>query len=291
MAYALDDFVNKVRQILQDHPYEDRLQASYTAGSDTISVFNGEDWAEGDILEFYDTGDRYLIEAVSGDNLTVLTGFDGTTSANHDIDSRVMKDPTYPRYHIIDKGKSVLASLWPYVWKAETINVTPAVGSQVWYNLSTTMIDLVSVTQAVGLYVSFYGVEGGLPVLTRRNIPTGIVTSGHGILFPAGFYTPDEQVQIVGRAKVTPADDGTNFTDLDEDSIGVECVCYGTAEKLVADREIPRVTGSDVTLGDSTVEPMTKIRAASYYGAKFVELRNQWNAELMATLAPMKVWR
>jgi hypothetical protein len=153
-------------------------------------------------------------------------------------------------------------------------------------------MDLVSAVQLYGSpsQVGQYGAfEVGLPILFKRNLPTSLVASGLGLQFPGGFYNADNAIEVKARALLTAAVSGGNYSDL-SGGIDAETIAYGAAYKLVADKDIARITQEDISHSDRQVQPQARLRSAAYYEGEYRMRLHKWNQQLLETSAPMRTW-
>lgn len=297
MAYSQATLIQDVRDLLGESPWYAAVITNNVANDTdtTIDVTDGTEWAVGDILEFQDDGEQAYVRSIATNELTVYREFNGTsmTAASHAVGTKVIKNPVFTYKRIQDEIERAITNTWPYCWKAVQDSITPATGTY-WYDLASDAIDLVSVYQLFGSsssMVGTYGTAGSKKSIGfMRNLPAALVTSGIGLRFPGGFYDSTNAVYVYYRAKLTTTVSNGSYSDL-SDGLLADHIAYAAAARLLSSKDGPRVSDSDVTMGDATVEPGLRAQVASVvYERRATELRNQYYDELMRTIPPMKKW-
>lgn len=296
MSYNKNALIQRVRNILGDRPWETTVAEAVDTSETDIdlgSTATYEDFAEGDILEINDEVWRvYTSTDAATDTITVLRAYDGSTAASHASGDRLIKNPTWSRVQIVEAIDESILSLWPYVWKQASDTVTPDTTSQ-WYDLNANVMGITQVYQLYGpsdTYVGFYGAKRSYkPLMIRRDLPAAIAASGIGIRFPHGYYHNSNTITIYYRAKLTTTIATSAYSDVD-DGVLSELVAYTAASRLVVNRVAPRVTGTDNSMYDQSIEPAAISQAAQVLERKSVMLRNQYHEELMTTAPPMMKW-
>lgn len=288
MAYAKATLIKRVRQLTGDDPWETYITAA--SGTDNvIPVADGTDWEEGDVGEFQDNGEQFLVRSIATNDLTVKRSHKGTLAAiDHPSDTVVFKHPTFSYIDIEDGIKGTINTLWPYAWKA-TSNSINVDNTTEWYAVNQATIDLIKVAQPPigGLTgaMRYYGSKDGYPVTFRTDHPT----LGRAIRFPGGLHTIDNDVVVTARTLITAAVTPPNYDDI-TDELLAECIAYGTAARLVIAKEVPRVTQEDSRQPDVGVPPQARISAGQILNTMFVTLRHQYADYLRRTAPPMKTW-
>lgn len=240
MAVSNTTLIPRVRRWLDERPYVDVATAS-NASDTTLDVTDGADWEEGDIVEFQDDGEQCLVRSVSGNTLTVLRGWNGTTAAGH-TSITVFKSPQYTYYNILQSIDSAIDKLWPYAYKVATTTITPD-SNTLWYNLTVSnFIDLVSVQQVYGSVDQAVGVFGqkgsGRSVVLGRNLPSSLaVTDGIALQFPYGFWDNSNDVLVTYRTYIT----GTADIEDDGRLPVADAVVFGATAFLLQAKESERV--------------------------------------------------
>jgi hypothetical protein len=293
MAYAKASLIQDVRHLLNDEPWE--TTSTTTTTSTTVAVPDGTKWAAGDIGE-WQTGtvgfEQFLVSSVSGNNLTVSRGYNGTTAETHTSGDRVLKNPRYSGVQITDSVDRVCESLFPQLWKQATSTVTPNTTS-VWFDsgLSTTdVIDLIRGEQLwdsdtrIGMYGLVSPYISTRPIFYERNLPTALVTSGIGVVFPQGFHDDSNTVTLRWRAKITSTVSGSNYSDIDEGILS-EIIVLGVCARLVAAKEIPNLS-EDARVGSQNAG--TFVGTASYFTIDQREKIQSYRTELMEKYPPLK---
>lgn len=290
MAFSQATLIQRVRDLLQDNPWTTPFTVNLaSATTTTVTVSDGTRWEEGAILEFQDNGEQCYVSSVSGNNLTCIRGFNGTTATTHNGSVTaipITRDPTFSYKRIVDSIELTIQSLFPYVYKKVTTTVTPVNGTT-WYNLAADAIGLIAVAQLSSTtpYTFYrYGLKGTRrPVAFELNVPTTLAASGAAIGFPRGFATTATSVQVDYAAKLTATIQTSNYSDL-SDGIQAECVAYGAAARLVIQQDIQRVTTEDINMGDSSVQPGARSGIGRAIQQEHVRLRTIWQEELRRTI-------
>lgn len=123
----------------KSRPFQSLDTAGVTPSGTTVTVTDGNDWEEGDILEWED-GDLALVTAVATNNLTVVRDYLGSTGATHAANSLVSKNPRFTIQQIDDAIRGAMSVLG--TWGIHTFgtgSVTLA-ASEWYYELSDTDI-------------------------------------------------------------------------------------------------------------------------------------------------------
>ena len=303
MAYAKASLVQKIRHVLLDTPQVDNITAGYTAAGLTLTVADATLYDKGDILEFFSdngagtgVGDTFLVDSTSGTTITMKAaglGWEGSTNVDHDSGDGFYLRPAFRYLQIVEAIDTVIQELWPYGWKAVSNTITPVSGQR-WYDLATSTtntMDLIDAKQLSSndLDLIEYGTRKGPRVEIKKGLPTTLAASTVGVYFPT-FVNTENTIAVRVRAKLTDTVSGGNYSDLDEGFL-TDAVVYGAAARLVENTEIPRVTQTDVTEGDASVDPGARLRDAAYFRQLFDDKRRMLKRELEERIPRMPVWR
>ena len=266
MAVSSSALIPRVRTYLDERPFVSTGTAA-TAGTTTVAVTDGTDWAEGAIVEFQDNGEQCLVQSVSGNNLTVIRGWNGTTAASHSSIT-VFRDPQWTYQNIEQSIGSAVRRLWPYAYKATADTVTPVAGT-VWYDLAAGALALIEVNQRYGSSDQFLGTFGdgqeSRQVVLKMNMPTGLVTSTVGVRFPDGFYHSSNTVNVIYATEITGTSDIEDAGDLAVS----DAVIFGALARLLAGKEAERVgIGEDLEQSRS-IRVGGRLSAGAYYERMF----------------------
>lgn len=288
MAVARATLIQQIRHLLRDTPQVDVLTGSYTAAGLSLTVADATKYDVGDELEFAD-GDTFVVTAASGTTITTVTallGWQGSTNANHASGAFFFLKPAFRYVQITEAIGETILELWPYAWKTLTDTITPVAGTR-YYDAATSTtsgMDVVDATQrtADGLRVSRYGQgRGSIPFWYERGLPTALAASTVGYQFSTfNNYTYTVAVRV--RARLTLAGT-TDYDDLQAGNMA-DAVIYGAAARLLENTEAARVTQADVTMGDATVQPGSRLRDGSYFHQRFIEKREMVKRELEVTI-------
>jgi hypothetical protein len=292
MAFSRITLVTRIRHILNDNPFADICTEAMDTTETGLDVADTTKYEVGCMVEFQDDGEQCYVTALpSGTTLTVIRGYNSAapgTGTSHNISTAIVRDPVFQFVQITDAVESVLRSFWPYVYKEVPLTLTPNTDGNKWYNVTngdTTgeMMELSSAVQLVGTgatsTVFRYGERGDVyPIFLMNNLPTAKVTSGQGIYIPF-IRDATNSILVTGIGRLTATFSTPNYTDI-EDGVQVDCVTYYAVARLVAESDITRSTQEDTTMGDQTVVPGRRTEIASFWEAKGLEKRHQWQEEL-----------
>ena len=287
MAFSKATLFSRVRRILNDNPFTDQITAAVTtAGQTTLTVADSTKYAVGSVVEFQDDGDQCLVSAVpTATTLTVVRSHNGTTASTHTNGTAMVLDPVFQYIQIEQSIDAALRGLWPYVYKVETATVTPVSGTR-YYNLSATILELSSVVQMdtnTPARPFFYGVQkNSYPVAVVHGLPTGSFAAGQAVYIPY-FKNTTNSVQVNGIARITATVATSNYSDF-SDGLEADCVTYYTVSRLISETDVPRLTQEDITMGDETVQPLSRTKLAAYWEGKAIQERNKWKMYLDVTL-------
>ena len=308
MAYSKATLVQQVRYLLQDTPAADSLTGSYSAAGLTLTVADATLYDKGDIIEFVTDGDTFLVNSAAGTTITMIAAglsWDGATNASHASGAIFYLRPQFRYLAIVEAIDATIAEMWPYAWKAVTDTITPVSGT-VYYDAATsttTGMDLIDAIQRTsdGLSVVRYGdsgkqygnrgsmSKGGRYLCLERGLPTALAASGQGYYIPY-FDNTTYTIAVRVRAKLTNTFSSPNYSDLTGGNM-TDAIVYGACARLIENTEVPRVTQSDVTMGDASVGAGARIRDGSYFYQRFLHKRDMIQRELEVSIPRMPKWR
>jgi hypothetical protein len=252
--------VQRIRFLLGDNPWETTGETS-SASSD-IEVANAEEWAPGDIGEFLGTGDTFYVKSVEGSELPSVRGYYGSTADAHS-QQRILKNPKYHFGEITNAITSVInfELPWPRIYKVASDSITPDITKK-WYDLNAEAMGLVSVDQlsdsaplARQRYGTFHKWER---VKFERNLPTTLVASGVGVMFPDGFLDQDNVVYIQYATKITDEVLGGEYQDFSAGEAVVEAIVLGSVALMQSALELRK--------GRHDAQDTDNLRSGSYFG-------------------------
>lgn len=292
MALAQTTLIQRVRRVLGEDPAV-QTGSMANASTTTLTVDDTSKFDAGAIIEFQDNGEQVKVKSITNATTAVVysRGWNGTTAATHAASTVIFVDPQTTYVDITNAIERCIQGLWPKAWKAADDTVTP--GTADWYDLDSTALDLISVTQLAGPAdgdLAIYGDKNsGLAVRFRKNVPTVYMASGTALQFPNGFAHASNTIYVRFRAVITSDTAGGSYSDLSEGLLA-EVVVYGAATKLVAYKEVPLVANRDVSQGDTPLGPQARLTAASWLEEQYRKHLNNLYDELMRTIPPMKKW-
>jgi hypothetical protein len=288
MAFSKATLVQEVRYALNDTPPADSITGSYSAAGLTLSVADATLYDKGDILEFKTDGDTFLVDSASGTTITMIAAglsWDGSINANHASGAIFFLRPAFRYLQIVEAIEETILTLWPYGYKAVTDTLTPVAGTK-WYDAATSTTNGIDIIDAVqrdtnttAPGVVFYGGRRNfLKITLHKNLPTAVATSGQGYEVPK-LHNTTYTISVRVRAKLTAAVSGGNYSDLTAGTL-TDAIVYGACARLTENSEIPRVSQSDVSMGDATVNPGARLRDGAYFDEKYRRLRVRLKQEL-----------
>lgn len=291
-AVNLADLVKRCRRWLQDEPLE-----LYTTGSvanvgtdTTIAIADTTKIAVGNVLEFDDdTGEMVLVKSITNATTFVAKrAHNGTGFAAHSSGAIMLKNPSW-QYDVIEDAikQTVDTDLWPWIWTFADTTITAAnlqtSPRPTWFNLNDLDLGLISVMQPYdsNRKVRFYGERNsGLQVGFKRNLPAALVASGVGVYIPTAYTTQSDITVRTARKHTT--------TNVEEGAVA-EAVVMGALYRLLSSRDLRRHT-EDVSVGVGSVRPGSSSQTAQFFKLKFVNARQQAQAELNDKLPLMRVF-
>lgn len=288
---------NSIRSLLGDTPWFDRCTEAMDTTEIDLDVADGTKYSVGTVVEFQDDGEQCYVTAVVTNTLTVLRNFNfsvtntlGTGTA-HVINSQIAANPTFKFVDITRALQGVVSTLWPYVWRTPTttdtdgpvLSIATVAGTR-WYSLhaaGTTYLnnfDIGLISQVISTVpkkITTYG-DRGRPVFLRHGLPSDISTQFVGLYFPS-IHNHDNaiKVNLISPIELTTTVAGI-YDFLDDNTPAADCLMYLVASRLVQVTEITRTTQSDVTMGDTSVQPGARLRLSAYLNQQGVAARNQW---------------
>lgn len=292
MALAQSTLVQRVRRILGENPATQTATVADASDTTGLTCDDTTAFSVGSILEWQDNGEQVVVKAIT--NATTFDvyarGHNGTTAQAHSAVA-VYVDPQFAYAEITNSIERQIQSLWPKAWKKVDDGITPDPTNDVWYDLAADAIDLIRVVQNYGTpaRIAFYGAkDSGLPVVLERGLPTGVVASGVGVTFPAGFADDANSVEIRYRAKLTTTQSTPGTYDDVEEGLMAEAIVYGSAAKLVGYKEAQLVTLKDASQGETPVGPSARLTASAWLEDNYRRCLNDLYDELMRTIPPMR---
>ena len=197
-----------VRDILNDEPWSDTINASYTAAAMTITITDFAELVRGDTLDFQDdaTYDLFIVDATpTTSTVTVGIGYDGATNANHANAARYYKSPRYASKNIVAALTHVINTrLWPDLWILSTATLTPAITTTNLYDLPSDFLAFLNDNQYL-----YQAATGGIEDVVYSygqlvQVPAAISASGWALRV-RNWRRTDVAATLFYRAKVTTA--------------------------------------------------------------------------------------
>jgi hypothetical protein len=228
-----------------DRPFETLLTEALDNSETAVDVTDGNDWAEGDILEMTTTGERMLVLSKATNTLTVERGYGRVAAAaSSGAADRVRKNPRFSYDQVgtsITDALNALASWGVHAFATGSLTM---VAGQWYFELSETDIDAQYGVLSVYYPQTTTLVPIPLPYKQTYSISTGPTdyTYGRGVtLLDKG------NLAATGTAYYTYAQSLVFDTDLDT-----------TIAKLEVPSEELVVVGACARILGYTIAPMTQ---------------------------------
>lgn len=292
-SVSISDLVTRVRAMLDERPLV--TSGTLTSAGDLIATMaDGNDWHEGAIMEWQDNGEQCLVQSVSGNDVTVVRSWNGTTAQTH-TSITAYRDPAYTFQNVTAALTAAINRLWPHVWKTTDDTITPDTSDpiQTWYDLAADAYGIVSARQRYGvsdLKVGTFG-DGRLDhqIIFERNLPTGVAASGVGVRFPNGFFHATNVVDIKYATPITGSSDIDDESDLNV----AECVVYGALARILGAKEINRVVQGEDQEVSRSVRVGGRLSAGAYYERLFQREKEiiRQKLRLQTPIMPMKRYK
>jgi hypothetical protein len=289
MTVLQSSVVQRIRFHLGDLPWESTGIAA--SSSSVVAVANGGDWSEGDILEFANNGECVFIQSNSGNNLTGVRGYYGST-ADTQASGRILKNPRFRYGEIINAISVVIQGYlpWPRVYKVTQMSITPgwgdAWGAIPWggggsFGGATPWLDLGD-SEALGLCSVFQQDDDAVArygqyhqygrVFFERNLPTTLVASGAGIAFPDGVANITNDIIVHYASKYTATVDTGAYTDFSDGDSITEAIILGAVAFLQQALEIRKPR--------KALNEANRLNAGAYYNQLFHSALNSAEKEI-----------
>lgn len=267
---TLADIKTRVRQHVYgqyptDSPFATTLNAAIASGAvTTVTVIDGTDWMEGDILEVLETEEQMQVVSVATHVLTVVRGVNGTTAAAATDGGIVYKNPrmTYAKI-----GQAITDTLYALqAWGIHAFGTGSITKDSLkhYYELSET--DILPEYGILNLYYVEQNTEIPVPLPFRQafgNLGTGPseYSTGLGVhVLDWGDVTTGDAAYFVYAKQVDSVTDLTTPQEL--------IVVLG-ATALLLGMTITPATQDPGARTDRTVQPGQTSRDARWYQGEF----------------------
>jgi hypothetical protein len=296
MAFSKATLISRIRRVLNDNPWQDVCTEAMDTTETDLSVADTTLWQVGDILEFSDDGEQCLVTALfSATVLTVVRGYATTpgTGTAHNITTTVFKNPHYAIIQIEQAISEVIYDLYPHAYKLVTYSLTPQTDGNHYYELddggtnTTVILDISSVWQEVGSGATSklfsYGTHGrSYPADLLFGLPPNKVGSTVAMYIPF-TRDPTNAIIVRGITRILDTFSTPNYTDLDE-GLPADTVLYLTCAQLIAEKDVQRTSGEDISMADENLNPGDRTRIAAFWEQKGTMSLRKWQMQLAQTL-------
>lgn len=265
-----------VRQAIRDNIYSSRpplrpfvhqINGAINSSITTITVDDGDNFAAGDIIEFED-GEQCYVVSVSTDTLTVIRGYNGTTAASQSDNDVIYKNPRITIQQIDTAVDQIIKELFLqgiYVFGTGSITL---VADQFYYTLSPTDI----IEPLSFYYADTNSVPVPLPFKSMDLVHTALDTNGHGVhLWEWGDKSSGDTVYYTYQQLIN---DVTDLLDRQE-----PLVVMGATARILGMTILPE-THDPGKRSDRTVQPGQGARDARYFQAEFFVATRAEQAQL-----------
>jgi hypothetical protein len=292
---SVSDLVQRVRDMLGDHPYETTSTTTTTAV--TVAVVDGTRWEEGAIGE-WQTGtvgyEQFYVQSVAGNNLTVVRGYDGTTAETHSSGDRVLRidSESFAGRKIQQAINQAILDLWPSVYKTGTVNLTYAPTTTQWYDLNAATLGIASIVQKTDATVANFGrfgftpERGGLRYIFSQDLPSSIAASGKAVSFPSGAFGTTNAIVVTDLRAITGTTDIPDSSNLPV----AEALTFGAIARLLKAKEIARAVFGAPLEAVQTSSTGVRLQTAAYYDDQFRRRLESLNFRLNRLHNPDIVW-
>lgn len=247
-----------------DAPFVSRISVAYNNSIETITVLDGTQWANGDVLENLDNGENMKVVSKSGNVLTVLRGWNGSTpTASTDANDPVYKNPRFSAPFIDRSIESVLHDL--HKWGIHIFGETTVtrVNPKEFYELAAT-----DILEQYGVLKAYYVADNSelpitVPFRYHSNYGVGSTeyTQGRGVeVLDWGNVANGESLFLVYAKRI---DSVTDLLDRQEQLV-VDGACA-----LLLGGTIIRATHDPGARTDRTVQPGQTSRDVRHFQGKF----------------------
>lgn len=298
MAFSQATLVKRIRQLLNDNPFNDTCTEAMDTTETGLDVASTTKWNIGDIVEFQDDGEQCLVTALpTATELTVRRNHNLSvtdtvgTGTSHSINAHIIKvtpmGGTMFYAQITGAVDATMRELWPHVYKKITATITP-VANEHYYDAATTVLEISSAVQLTTSTPDrpvFYGQTGAAyPIKLIKNMPIGF----SGSTTSASYYIPSfnnltNTLLVNGIGKVTATVSSGSYDDL-TDGVEVDCVTYLTIARLLGASDVSRATQEDIAQGLQNLDVGARLRVGGYWLGRGREERANWVNELRLTL-------
>jgi hypothetical protein len=292
---STSDLVQRVRDLLGDHPYE--TTSTPTTTSTSVNVGDNTRWEEGAIGE-WQTGtvgyEQFYVTNASANPLIVVRGYDGTTAETHTSGDRVLRidSESFAGRKIQQAINQAILDLWPSVYKTGTVNLTYAPTTTQWYDLNAATLGIASIVQKTDATVANFGrfgftpERGGLRYIFSQDLPSSIAASGKAVSFPSGAFGTTNAIVVTDLRAITGTTDIPDSSNLPV----AEALTFGAIARLLKAKEIARAVFGAPLEAVQTSSTGVRLQTAAYYDDQFRRRLESLNFRLNRLHNPDIVW-
>lgn len=258
-----------------ESPFVSRLGASYTSGATSITVLDGTQWEVNDVCENTETGEQFKVISISGNVLTVIPGWAGTTQANSSgTDDVLYKNPRFTQQKLDDAITATLAEFER--WGIHVFGTGSFVRAdpKVFYELSETdIIDHIGVLKVYHVMTnSEY--PAAIPFRYQYNLGTSPAEYSQGQGIHVGHFGDTSDTDTIYYLYAQKVDAVGDLLTRQEE------LCVVGAVAILMGGTIAPTTHDPGARTDRTVSPGQTSRDVRYFRGRFITEARLETAEL-----------
>jgi hypothetical protein len=246
------------------HPFASVLGAAIaTTGTTTVTVADGTDWAEGDVLEVEETGEQCMVRSVATNDLTVIRNWNNSGAATAADAGTVLKNPRFTQTQILDAINQSVGILEQWGIHGFGTGSIAYDAAQKYFELSET-----DIIEPFGV-LSLYAVEDNTQIpraLPFKRAYFGVSTTPSEYTYGAGLIVLDWGALGSGESAYYTYAKRLTTTTLSESQ--AELVVLGAVASILGKGITPR-TQDPGARTDRTVQPGQESRDGRWFQGEF----------------------
>lgn len=245
-----------------ERPLTEPLGTTYSSGTTSITVGDGANYATGDVIENWDTGEQFYVSSVAGNVLTVSSAYNGTANSAGALGERVRKNPKITRKQVDDALQSIIEDLRTHgVYNKDTTSFTL---DQTVYIYPIDLGDLVKPPGVIAVYYPDPSTDVLQPIPFKlvQAAATAALSGGEGLQIVPGTWDASVTTAYITKA-VAYASATTLPAYLEEP------VVIGTTGRVLG-KFIAPILVDPGHLSNRTVPPGQAARDARWYQGEYI---------------------